>query len=425
MRSEFAEFYRPTEKEFEALWKDCLFAFDASALLNFYFYSTPTATTYLTILGLLKDRLWLPHQAGLEYQRNRLGVVSKVIKGYDEARKSFGQVRSQVHSKTQPPFLGADLTTKLDQLFEEIAKEVDDAVEGLKAFGTDDPIRDKLDALFAGKVGTRFPDAQLQKIFDEGKERYKLKIPPGYKDEKDKPGNEMFGDLVIWKEMLEKAKADKRPIVFITDDAKEDWWYIHDDKTYGPRTELIREFVADTKQQVYLYNSESFLRYADQFLAANVSPDALEEVANSQERDRLLTFELGYEDVETPSDAEIEAAGSRLEALEADPESEAYMQAFQEHERLVARKAADTFMSTVHSRLSPGAQAKRAALIEEIQALLSRCRSKPTWDSRSEYKLSSWLEHVPEEMIPFTSLPKLLRIRSNLREYLRRHIKML
>src|SRR5690606_29068753 len=134
-------------------------------LLNLYFYSRPTAATYMTVLGLLKDRLWLPYQAGLEYQRNRIGVVAKVLKGYDEARKSLEQVRSLVHSKSQPPFLSEELVGKLDQLFEDANREMDESVADLSAFGSSDPIRDKLDGLFSGKVGTRFPDVQLEKIF--------------------------------------------------------------------------------------------------------------------------------------------------------------------------------------------------------------------------------------------------------------------
>ncbi|WP_204277464.1 PIN-like domain-containing protein, partial [Escherichia coli] len=62
----------------------------------------------------------------------------------------------------------------------------------------------------------------------EGEDRYAKKIPPGYKDAKKDAGEfDKYGDLIIWKDMIGKAKADKRPILFISDDAKEDWWWIH------------------------------------------------------------------------------------------------------------------------------------------------------------------------------------------------------
>ena len=42
--------------------------------------------------------------------------------------------------------------------------------------------------------------------------------------------------------LLERAKAEKKPLLFVTDDAKEDWWLIHEERTIGPRPELLREF---------------------------------------------------------------------------------------------------------------------------------------------------------------------------------------
>ena len=62
-----------------------------------------------------------------------------------------------------------------------------------------------------------------------------------------------------------------------------------------------------------------------------------------------------------------------------------------------------------------------AVLVAEIGDLLLRCRACPTWDDRSEYKLPQWIEYVPENMIPYTSLPKMVRIRESLEEYLRIH----
>ena len=56
---------------------------------------------------------------------------------------------------------------------------------------------------------------------------------------------------------------------------------------------------------------------------------------------------------------------------------------------------------------------------------MAECRKSSAWDDRSEYKLPQWLEHVQEEMIPYTSLPNLMTINENLREYLKRHIQML
>lgn len=419
MKTLFAEYYRPSEAAFDAIWKDGIIAFDASALLNLYFYSERTTNTVLAVIGMLKDRIWLPHQAALEYQRNRLGVLAKVAKGYTDAKKMLLAIRSQIHARTQPPFLEEELVVRYDSISDEIIAAFEKAIAAEDARFDSDSVRDQLDALFSGRVGKSFTDKELTTIFNEGRERYKSKTPPGYKDEKEKSGNDAFGDLVIWKELIEKCKAEKKPAILVTDDAKEDWWLIHENRTIGPRPELLREFAEATGQQCYLYSSESFLRYADQHLTAHIDPDSLLELREASLRDRLLTFERGFEDISLPFDSEIEAASARLNEL--DEESDEYLEAFARYSRLVGKKTADSFMKSIYPSLSPSVKKLRTELTTEILELLQACRSCKTWGDRGEYKLPSWLEYVEEEMIAYTSLPKLRKIKENLEELLRRH----
>lgn len=67
-----------------------------------------------------------------------------------------------------------------------------------------------------------FSNDELQSIEREGLDRIKNKIPPAFKD-----GNKthnQFGDLIIWKEILQLAKDSSMPIIFITEDRKYDWF---------------------------------------------------------------------------------------------------------------------------------------------------------------------------------------------------------
>jgi hypothetical protein len=77
MRKMFPGHYRPSEPEFRKLWDKCLFVLDANVLLNLYRYSGETRKKLLDIMGRIESRLWVPHQAALEYQRNRLEVISR------------------------------------------------------------------------------------------------------------------------------------------------------------------------------------------------------------------------------------------------------------------------------------------------------------------------------------------------------------
>jgi hypothetical protein len=67
MRKGFSGYYRPDEKEFSVLWKKCLFILDANVLLNLYRYPKKARRDLVKVLTLVNDRLWIPHQAALEY----------------------------------------------------------------------------------------------------------------------------------------------------------------------------------------------------------------------------------------------------------------------------------------------------------------------------------------------------------------------
>lgn len=78
--------------------------------------------------------------------------------------------------------------------------------------------------------------------------------------------------------MIAKAKADQRPVIFISDDAKEDWWWIHRGRKMGPRPELIEEFRGDAGQDFHIYEFSQFLRFA-----AERFPDIKPNVAKVEE----------------------------------------------------------------------------------------------------------------------------------------------
>jgi hypothetical protein len=163
--------------------------------------------------------------------------------------------------------------------------EVDGAVE-------------RLTMLLGHRVGDKFRPEKLAAIRKEGEDRYLKKIPPGYKDSKKDSGEfDKFGDLIIWKEIIDKAKLEKRPVIFISDDAKEDWWWIHRGRKMGPRPELIEEFSSESQQNFHIYEFSQFLRFAaERFpeIKANVAQVEESLLADEQARrrqDNIATLE--------------------------------------------------------------------------------------------------------------------------------------
>ncbi len=74
MKSTFKEWYTPTPDELRRLWLEGAIILDANVLLDFYLYPPPTLAEFFKVLENVANRLWLPHQAGLEYQQNRIAL---------------------------------------------------------------------------------------------------------------------------------------------------------------------------------------------------------------------------------------------------------------------------------------------------------------------------------------------------------------
>jgi predicted nucleic acid-binding protein len=143
--------------------------------------------------------------------------------------------------------------------------------------------------------------------------------------------------------------------------------------------------------------------------------------------EELLQIDQGYESLpQPPNDEEIKEAMDRVDKLGSeydffdDDGADQYLQALADLDSILAKKYAAEIVPTLPAEF----RRKREDMVKEIQNLLEQCRQCLSWDDRSEYKLSQWLEHVPEHMIPYTSLSNLMMIEANLHGYLSIHREM-
>lgn len=290
MRSQFPGHFHPTREEIENLWKNALFIFDANILLNLYRYSDETREEFFRIIDIIKDRIWLTNQAAYEFFENRLTVISKQEKSYEEAEKSLQMLETDFENSHQHPFIDEKLLEDLSDLSNKICQNLRKNKDiHTKRYNKDD-ILEKIEKIFTGKVGNEYTSDQLNNIYQEGEKRFLEKIPPGYKDKDkkdDTSGNiRKFGDLILWKQILEASENFKKDVILITDDKKEDWWVRFNGKTISPRPELKKEFQNITKQSFYMYQSHRFLQLATENLNEKVNEDAIKEVINLQENDK-------------------------------------------------------------------------------------------------------------------------------------------
>jgi len=292
MRKTFPGYYRPTEDEFSELWDNCLFVLDANVLLNLYRYSRETREELIGILEEISDRLWVPHQAALEYHRNRLEVIEQQAAAYDKIQKLLNDAQkklwNELRSSARPgrhPFIEVDhLLEKIAIVFTGIKEELKELKQEHPDLLDEDPIRDAIATLLEGKIGSPHPSERMNEIYKEGKTRYENKIPPGYSDA-DKGGTRQYGDLVLWFQVINKAKEAKKPIILITDDRKDDWWLRPKGQTIGPQPELVGEIVSKAGVSFYMYSADPFMEHARKYLERQVKQEAINEVRDVRQRD--------------------------------------------------------------------------------------------------------------------------------------------
>ncbi len=316
MKSLFKGFYRLGEGDFVALWDNAIFIFDTNVLLNLYRYQSSTRDALLQVIEKLSDRAWVPYHVGLEYQRNRLTVIAEQHKRFSEVKNivesAVSSMRNEFNSlqlKKRHSYINPDdLLARFDEVKSSFIKELNNLEGNSINVNSDDEIRNRIDALFEGKVGS--PPKNQKEVDDiskDGESRYKNNIPPGFKDSSkdDKKPDEFtysgitykrkYGDLIIWKQMINHAKENQiKDVVFVTDDAKADWWWKVDSngkKTIGVRPELTDEIGREAGvERFHVYNTEGFLNFANEKLNAQVTEEAIEEVREVSDRRREIVM---------------------------------------------------------------------------------------------------------------------------------------
>lgn len=262
MQKIFREYHQFTDQEFQQLWKNCFFVFDTNTLLNMYRYSRTTVDAYFDVLNELKKKkqLWIPYQIGYEFYENRINVISEYEKSYDEILSILEKAKSDIEAKYKDhPFLNLyEIKEEMSKGLSGVEIKIKQAKKKHPKWLEKDEVLEKLNQLFEGNIGNNYDEQKLIEIKKEGKERYEKRIPPGFKDDK-KTEDKKYGDLILWYQIIDKAKESKKPIVLISGDVKEDWWLEKDGKRLMPLPQLKKEISDKAGVDFHIYTADRFL----------------------------------------------------------------------------------------------------------------------------------------------------------------------
>ena len=279
MRDAIREYLGYTEKEKVDLWKHATFVFDTNVYLNLYRYTAKTREILLASFDNFHERLWMPNHVAREFMKNRCKIIIVTNNQYEtmqsKANDFFDLCKERLHLESDDEEYIEIQNQFKNWLKSEKTKNV--AVEKPDS----DPIMEKLLSLYEGKVGNAFSKEDLEEEEKKGKERYSKNIPPGYKDSNKQKAdnlNNVYGDYILWRQILNYAKSEKKDIILITNDQKEDWWYIEQGKTLGPRIELRKEFFDETGQRFHMYTMSSFIEMFDSGNDTTVDKNTIDEI---------------------------------------------------------------------------------------------------------------------------------------------------
>lgn len=316
------------EKE-QNLFKQAIIVFDTSALLDFYYYSENARNEiFKKLFTKLIGRLWITSQTEFEFLKNREIVLKKPIDTYenlsrktknpdsghiDELRKKLDELKTiiakdmqgQLKTLTQKtsknekhPYIDKSVFSKFEKkiilLEEQVSEftsffdefrtsfenEVKQRKDQLEASVMNDEILTQFECFF--KTTKPFSYIETLQIIAEGEIRYRNSIPPGYMDDEEKTGFPKYGDLIIWKEIIQNFALEKKDIVLVTNDKKEDWWRISDkNHSEGPRHELIKEIYDATGRFFWMYDMNQFLFKSKKYLQTEIEEETIENVTQT------------------------------------------------------------------------------------------------------------------------------------------------
>jgi hypothetical protein len=285
MRDLFAHFYALDKDTVKAAVQGGLVAPDTNVLLNLYRFQGGAREDLFGALEILQDRLWIPHQVGLEFQRRRIGVIADQEQYFTSTQRDIKQLIDSIRDKAEafPKRIGLDKERTQEILHsigsisailnEEISKAGRANEVRLKNSDSDKVLK-RLEALVDGRIGKQMAPAEFQAARAEALRRVEAGLPPGYEDDgKADP----TGDYLVFKQLMNEAKQRKLPVVLVTDDEKKDWYRREQGKPLGARPELREEMMTEAGVPFVIITTETFLRHVKAHLDFDVSSDTIDQ----------------------------------------------------------------------------------------------------------------------------------------------------
>lgn len=273
-----------------------LIIFDTNVLLELYRMPANISIDVINVLEKAKNQIYIPHRVYEEYLKHRQKIRGDAKKKYENVTKELSEMTRELQDDISKKIAEyrkhnyTDVTKLQKDLFEKI-EEIQDVIHDYKDkhateiqlninFLEKDEVNKFVERLKQqGCLGEDISFTRKLEILREGELRYNNLIPPGFRDN-EKVGEDRFGDLFIWKDMISVAREQDSNILFVCNDTKEDWWKKEKGRPEDLRKELNKEFAESNPElHIHFLTLDRFFSYiAEEFEMAK-SKSALQLTA--------------------------------------------------------------------------------------------------------------------------------------------------
>lgn len=290
------ELFTISFQKLDESYKDALFVFDTNVLLLPYSMRNEGLEQLKKLYQkLIKEkRLFIPKRVAREFANNRNNKLAEIH--HSVLLKKTGKIK---HSFNYPILDDLIEKTAVDEALSKLLKSeqkyykaIDVLSNTIKNWEWNDPVSTIYSELFKSNV---LIDHELdnEELIAELEKRYKLQIPPGYKDSrKDDYG---VGDLAIWLSLLKLGENKNKDIIFVSEDIKPDWWNQSNGTEFLPRYELIDEFKRKSQGKtlhiIRLSKLLELFQLEQKFIKA--AEEAAEKERKAQYKQMILRIEKG------------------------------------------------------------------------------------------------------------------------------------
>jgi hypothetical protein len=287
----------PSLSTFKSMYaSNPLIILDTNMYLNLLQYSKNASIEMRELFDKISNDIFVPQQVRKEFNKNLQTIVSNRTSNIKQTKTKIklniesckDNIIKQLNFLIKHRFdQSQEVASKAAADFQMIKSYIEEYISNFDSSDSDAFLSgNDVDAFFQSLCLSDtqpYSPSRLFDIYKNGYIRYKYKIPPGYMDDpqnnskSNKEGVAVFGDLILWNQIIDIAISQNRAVVFVTADNKEDWFELRGNRPTAPRSELISEFEEQTTGgAICILTDELFAEYFSDILSIDMGTAILE-----------------------------------------------------------------------------------------------------------------------------------------------------